>query len=57
MAGGVFLKEEKLLELLIWDAGGGGDGFGAAVPVTLPALASGSPGDVHMLPTSKKNKK
>lgn len=51
------MKEENLLELHIWDGGGGGGGFEAAVLVTLPVLASGSPGDVHMLPTSKKRKK
>lgn len=43
-AGGV--KEGKLLELHIWDAGGAGGGFEAAV---LPLLASGNLGDVHML--------
>lgn len=51
------MKEENLLELHIWDGGGGGGGFEAAVLVTLPVLASGSPGDVHMLPTSKKKNK
>lgn len=56
MAGGAIVKEGKLLELHIWDAGGGGGRFEDAVLVTLPVLASGSPGDVHMLPTSKKQR-
>lgn len=51
MAGRASVKEGKLLELHIWDAGGGGGGFEAAVLVTLTVLASGSLGDVHMLPT------